>query len=520
MRLFTKTLVVRSQASERSIFWDQFAIEVPMDREGKSSKATPAGVMRQIEAARTLIGLDSLLTTSMAQQQIQALIKEERLESILKRVTELAKTESEAPDSKLLLLALLGRLSAVARGRESTIFKVLPHLLHTGGLPPLEPSSLDGDGKFYAAQSLAQLNNNQWAPYALEESVSLDSAEKARKLLIEIVLNSYPTAADALDAHTIALGRLSAITNSESRLRKARRISSGWAEILYSRNFELGDHPGESLEKWLSALLAGDIKDVDETLLFNIVDDGMDILLRIIELRFSHAMLSETYLLVSRAKILLGRARWIHFLSSSRTRAAVTMCLRESALVLARQSKTDQSLLELLQSMYQSKARMLTELEIHFGKALELDPDIRQWWISGGAVSNSRRTAHKVSNTEDQMIGELLIEVKAAEPFMQTLRRTIVPMLIITDPVVASSAVNAAAGYTEIAQTATLLARMRKLSTTDLKGLVLEFNPLQHELLSDTHYGVRDVRVIRDGVQKDFGGTIKTLVKPRVEPLS
>ncbi|MNJ70372.1 hypothetical protein D3C77_668220 [compost metagenome] len=63
-----------------------------------------------------------------------------------------------------------------------------------------------------------------------------------------------------------------------------------------------------------------------------------------------------------------------------------------------------------------------------------------------------------------------------------------------------------------------MLARMRRLSKTALKGEVVEFNPLQHELLSEVRQGVRSVKVIRDGIQKDFGGSIKMLIKPRVEP--
>jgi hypothetical protein len=149
---------------------------------------------------------------------------------------------------------------------------------------------------------------------------------------------------------------------------------------------------------------------------------------------------------------------------------------------------------------------------------LELDPDVRQWWVSGGAVSNNSQAAHKIGNNEDQMIGELLIEVLSTEQSMKALRRSVAPVLEISDPVNASNVISAAMGYAEIAQTALLLARMRRLSKTDLKGMIVEFNPLQHELLSDTSHGVRKVRVVRDGVLKDFGGNIKTLVKPRVEP--
>ncbi|WP_122770718.1 hypothetical protein [Pseudomonas viridiflava] len=490
-----------------------------MDREGSNLKKVPATAIKEIWATQTLVELDGLLTASMAQQQIQALIKEDRLDSILKKVTELAQSETDTANAGLLVLALLGRLSAVARGREAVIAKALPSLIQVGTLPPLESSSLDGDGKFYAAQSLAQMGTGEWAPYAIEESVNLDTAEKARKLLIEIALSSFPTAADALNAHCMALVNLSGISSSDSRLRKARRISSGWAEVMRGRSYDLGDLPGEALAKWVGALLAGDIRDVDESLLFNIVDDGVDVLLRFIELRFSHAMLAETYQMLSRAKVILGRARWIHFLSFSRTRDALSLCLRESALVLARQGKTDSTMLDLIQLMYQSKVQMLKDMDRHFGKALELDPEVRQWWVAGGAVSNSRNSTHKVGNNEDQMIGELLIEVQSTEPFMQHLRHSIVPMLNISDSIMASNAIKAAAGYSEIARKASLLARMRKLTTTDLKGMVVEFNPLQHELLSDTYHGVREVKVTRDGVLKDFGGSIKTLVKPRVEPL-
>ncbi|MCV4290447.1 hypothetical protein OH708_21270 [Pseudomonas capsici] len=491
-----------------------------MDRENNLSKKSPVAAIKEIRAAKTLVELDGLLTASMAQQQIQALIKEERLDSILKKVKELAETESESENAGLLVLALLGRLSAVARGRETEISKTLPMLVSVGSLPPLESSTLDGDGKFYAAQSLSQMGSVAWATYAFEESVNVDTAEKARKSLIEMALNSCSTAAEAFVTHCSVLENLVGITNAESRLRKAKRISSGWAEVMRGSNHELGDGPGEALAKWIAALLAGDIRDVDETLLFNIVDDGIDILLRFIELRFSHAMLTETYQMLSRAKVILGRARWIHFLPFSKNRQALTLCLREAALVLARQGKTDKTLLDLIQLMYQSKVPMINDMERHFGKAMELDPEVRQWWLAGGAVSNSRQTVHKVGNTEDQMIGELLLEVQSAKPFMNFLQHSIVPMIDISDSVMSTNGIKAAAGYSEIARKVDLLARMRKLSTTDLKGSVVEFNPFQHELLSDTPHGIREVKVTRDGVLKDFGGNIKTLVKPRVEPLS
>ena len=73
-------------------------------------------------------------------------------------------------------------------------------------------------------------------------------------------------------------------------------------------------------------------------------------------------------------------------------------------------------------------------------------------------------------------------------------------------------------GYQSIAQITRRLARMRKLSKTDLKGERLEYNPLEHEMLGGHISGIRKVRVVRDGIKKEFSGKIKTLVKPWVEP--
>jgi hypothetical protein len=59
---------------------------------------------------------------------------------------------------------------------------------------------------------------------------------------------------------------------------------------------------------------------------------------------------------------------------------------------------------------------------------------------------------------------------------------------------------------------------MRKLTTTNLCGERLEYNPLEHEMLGGHRSGVRRVEVVREGIQKEFGGKVKTLVKPWVKP--
>lgn len=483
---------------------------------GKNEMDPVKAQMRAIATATSLVELDKILTQSMAQLQIQALLKEDGLGQILARVEELAQLEDDDVAS-LQILAVLGRLAAVARGREGAVNRTIVALAPEDELPSLE--SLDSDDKAYAAQCLLQLDTPWLNEYALRESVVLDTAEKPRKLLIELMLKRFASIAEAWSAHAEVLELLGGISNPESRLRRARRISGAWLDVLRGGSFEPGVQSGLALSEWVAALLQGDSKDVDESLLFSIVDDAFNLLLRLIELRFSHAMLSDTYQVIARTRSLLGRARWIEFIGHSRSREAVNLCLREAALVLARQSKTDKALMDVMQSLYQSKAQLMKDLARHFAEAEELDPEVRQWWVNAGVVAGSSRTVvHKVGISEDQMIGEPLIEVLNTQPFMEALRDAVAPLLEISDPISAEKVTGAAAGYADIARNALMLARMRRLSKTSLKGEVVEFNPLQHELLSDVRQGVRSVKVVRDGIQKDFGGSIKTLIKPRVEP--
>ena len=70
-----------------------------------------------IQSTADLLELNELLTRAMADRKIQALIKNQNLEAVIDQVLEL-NTDSE---QELLTAAVLGRLAAVARGRERAL---------------------------------------------------------------------------------------------------------------------------------------------------------------------------------------------------------------------------------------------------------------------------------------------------------------------------------------------------------------------------------------------------------------
>jgi hypothetical protein len=233
------------------------------------------------------------------------------------------------------------------------------------------------------------------------------------------------------------------------------------------------------------------------------------------------ALYAETYALLDQGKRTLGLSLWSRFITDSNVIPQLRISLLETALVLARQNRTDKQIIAALTASYKSRPQVAAAVKRHLQDARDLDPDVAEWWRNAGDVSGTRRhVEHKVGNTEDSQIGALLIEVESNSEAMEKLRGSVVDYLSISEPVLASTVKKAADGYKEIAQTARRLARMRKLTKTHMKGERLEYNPIEHEMLGGHKPGIRRVKVVRDGIQKDFAGKIKTLVKPWVEPES
>ncbi|BDY07056.1 hypothetical protein F0521_40970 [Ferrimonas sp. YFM] len=462
-------------------------------------------------------GVNELLTRVMAKQKIQALIKGQNLDHICDVVLSKGLVRSDSQNRTLICAAVLGRLSAVARGREGAVFSRLSDLFsetQPGSIEALE----DGDEKYYASLCLAELNQPWLAEYCLNQAVDIDTAEKARRVLLSTALSKFGSLAGFLLSTSKVFPTLKAIDSDDTRYKRARRLSSVSSDVIRQWEGDVGYSPGVALSEWFSSVTMTSRKDVDVSVLVDLIDDTLSILLRVIELRFSFALIAETYSVLDRARTTFKHDVWVEIMRRSQFLEKVRTALKESALVLARQNSTDKGLMDSLRFAYYSKAQARAAIIAHFSSAHELDPDVREWWERAGDVSSPKRVAeHKVSNSDDQQIGSLLINVEESKTVMEKLERAVVPMLEVMEPALSENVKKAALSYGEISETARHLAKMRKLKHMGLKGAVLDYNPLQHEMLGGHQYGVRKVKVLRDGIQKDFGGKTKILVKPRVK---
>ena len=470
--------------------------------------------LNDIEAASDLRELNRLLTQAMAERKIQSLIKDGDLATVVDKVVEL---NLESNDDELLTAAILGRLAAVARSRENIIFGRADEIFSNepGSVETLE----DGDAKSYAASLISHCNDPWTKAYSYREALAIDAADNARRELLAANLVREGSIGAWLSAVAEHVAVLRGIENPDTRLKRVRRILGVMRDIVERWRGEVGSDIGAQLAHCMKAFLAGKLSELDQDVLFESIDNLLTILRRVIELRFSTALYATTYDILEQGKKLLGPGNWGRFIDRSAVVPEIRMALLESGLVLARQNKQDRQILGCLTACYTSRPQVAAAIKRHFMEARDLDPEVAEWWRTAGGESEGQRyVEHKVGNNEDSQIGALLIEVDSNREAMGKVGRAVVPLLEISEPVLASTVKKAVDGYQGIAQTARRLARMRKLTKMDLKGERLEYNPLEHEMLGGHKAGVRRVKVVRDGIKKEFAGKIKTLVKPWVEP--
>lgn len=470
--------------------------------------------LHSIQATRSLLALNALLTQAMTERNIQALIRSTNLDAIVTKVVALS---DECASDQLVAASVLGRLEAVVKGDRTDV--VRKGIIDSLTKEPIDIDTLqDGDMKAYAAAALNHIDAPWCECYLLRQAVRIDAADNARRELLASSLRRAGSLDKWLNGIAGEAEQIGSLRGG-ARLRRARRIFETMNDVVRRWQGKVGHQTGEYLTLLMQRLIRKRDFSNHEQTLFEAVDYCLSILLRAVELRFSFALQTETYQAVNNGIQVLGRGLWNRFLrGSTETVPRLRETLLEAVLVLARQNKTDAGIAKVVAHAYTSLRQAAGAVGRHLHRAGDLDPDVASWWCSLGRQAIERRPVEqKVGRTEDEQIGELLIELDLGRPAMTRLANEIVPILQISDSVSAATARKGSDRYKQVDQIGRRLARMRQLRTTDLGGEIIEYNPSEHELTGGYRPGVRVVKVVREGIVKEFGGRVRTVVRPWVE---
>ena len=196
--------------------------------------------LENIIDASDLKSLNDLLTQVMKKQQIQLLIRNEDLGRVVDAIMDLASFASD--EEELFAASMLGRLAAVARGRETEVYARASELF------TLEPPSIetlaDGDEKEYAAKIIA-FSNAYWLPsYCAREALAIDTANNARKELLRTLITESDNLSDGLRLLMEEDSVLRNIEQADSRIKRVRRIFDSLAEVVRNYEGNVGREPG------------------------------------------------------------------------------------------------------------------------------------------------------------------------------------------------------------------------------------------------------------------------------------
>jgi len=465
-----------------------------------------------LSTAPDLPRLNKLLTQLMAKKRIQPALADGGLESVVKRIKQLAAAGGAL--EKMTAAASLTRLAAVSRGGQEIILDEAAHLLTER--PETLSRLASADERTYFASCLSRITGDWVLPYCVEEIVREEGSEKTRSELIKAALGHAESVAVMISMLSPQFFQLDLSANK--RLVRARRVLACLNAELSATEYNCGESIGKSVESLAKSIFKSKKDVVQSGLTKDAFDELLELPLAAIRSRFSLALKPETFDALQILRGVVDRKTWREYLNESSTIARTRTCFLESALILARQNRTDDTFMRLLIMVYVDRGFLRGPLEKHFANATDIETVTREWWISlGRSTGEENSVEQKLDISVDHQIGALLIEGDAAEDGMGKLASDIVPLLEISDPVLAPIMKRAHANYTEISRVAKQLAKMRRLELVRERGKTVEYNPSQHEMIGGHQSGVRNVRVIRDGVKKDFGGQIKTILKCWVE---
>jgi hypothetical protein len=249
----------------------------------------------------------------------------------------------------------------------------------------------------------------------------------------------------------------------------------------------------------------------------------------LVRIRFSLAADDRAYEPVVHVREWFQPHQWARFLEQCADARPVVRDLREAILLLARQGRTDQQLLKRLELVSGSEVaaqRILAQLVGEPG----VPPEVQAWLI-GTVPTHSpvgERSALLMADreaSENLALGELLRLCAQVSSAAIHVERSVLPELEILAPDAATPIRSLSARAADLSATVLSFANQRRLKLRGQPGEVVEFSPVEHEMMGGPTPGVRWVRLVQPAIEQRLEGgatrlVLRALVEPSREPQS
>ena len=414
--------------------------------------------------------------------------------------------------------AELGRLHSSLKAQRVWLGELIARLL--ANHIPKSFQYGDGDQRHHAAVAVTisphSIDTNIIARAIVEE----ETAEKARGVWTRALLDSetlsdvFNHLADAI----IVLKQESRSTSGESRSRWLRRVLNALNSQLTHLEVSIDENLCHRLKKFITRAFTGVPRPQDYKTATPAVEELLLLAQQLIRIKFPLGADPALYKAVANASIWLPDGGWTRLAGESKRLKNLRQTLVEGLVFLLEKGKHDLELLEAHREL--SVNRKSSEMElIEAGRtARALQPEFRNWLISGGIDKPTAKPA-ELDETDDLSIAMAMIVAQRIRNQTESGLEDMLSDVRFKAPIHADTITRVVDLSRELADRVNYLANRRRLRLFSALGDIVEFSPYAHRL-PDNAPPPRRVRVQSPGVEKCGHSASRVIVPALVETIT
>jgi len=430
---------------------------------------------------------------------------------------------SGSPEDMLMATAAISRVSSIVKSfrknAQGMARKYISERLPSPGIMQ------NPDDRYYIAKTCNMIASDWVADYLAQAAIEEENAERARAEYVAGLFKSVGSLQIAFDILTQKLSKWNVSTEKpeETVARRLKRVLGAVQPALMEYEGEITPDAGGSLARMVR--IRKGLELLDQDIRRELASEVAETIHNLIRARFSLATDSATYEAIRVAKRWFPEYRWEDFAKGAASLRKVASDLLEGITLLARQGITDSAMFECLTIVLGSEdnARRKTA---ELGRSLSsLTDDVRQWLITGHMQEGRKPSEatdlsiRSAEHRENLLLSSHLLDIERFNRRIALIQKECLTELEVLDP-------NIAKGieiFLEQARTVVdgfrSICSRRGLKIRGNINEVVEYSPLEHDVVTGSAQGIRMVRVIEPVVEKINEAGIPSIVrKGIVEP--
>ena len=469
------------------------------------------------EGKTTVERVEALLALIKLKQLHQA-AKDERFARGVAALSEAAK-DAGHPDERLLATAALLRIGGSVKPWRSRIAEFLDQSLRDP-LPRLD-SVLDKNDRDYIA-TFWRFTTPPWTQsYLATSAASEETAETVRVECVEGLLQLAPTLSSVIKELIPSIRRISIQTEKpgDSKGRRIRRLLEATCAAFAATEKDTGESVGEDIATLLTDAFMNSGPPISEPVVHELAEQVLALIHGVVKARFSVATSPRTYAAIEVIRSWFRQYDWQEFVEASPSAHLVARDIAEALEILVRAGISDNDLFIRLTWASGSAERARESAKAIIARIPGLSEELSHWLLGVPIRRRSSLAAENQMLAFEETLSEILIDGARLFELGEQVRRDVLPELSVIAPH-SASALESLLGFVRTTTgSVQAVASSRMMRVRGEAGAIVEFSPLEHEIIGGRRPGVRTVRIIRPAVEASgVGGALRIVRKALVEP--